>query len=243
MSKIDKRLLRRGGVALGLAMAASLLLSAIAWLLAKNGLWTQPMLGIEIMAAVYVVFFAPLFYTFVQQKSVVDRIEREQEESLLRDVTTRLYKSKVFRELAGTQIRLCKRNGWPVGMILMDIDQLAGINKAYSFDAGNQVLSHFAAILKETIRESDLVARFDDDRFVVLLPNCDINSAKRVVQRFQNQILSTPLTVDKKEIKIRFSCGVVSFAGRVAKFNHLINRANVALEQAKKKGGNRIELF
>ncbi len=243
LKKIDKCLLKVGVAAFGLGAAAGLLLSGIGWLLAEKGLWAQPEEGLVIMGVVYLVLFTPLFYYLLYQKSIVDQIKKDKEERLLRDVTTRLYKSKVFKELAGTQIRLCKRNGWPVGMIVMDIDQLARINQQYSFDAGNQALRHFAAILKETIRESDLVARFDDDRFVLLLPNCDINSAKKVVQRFQSQILSTPLVVDKKEIKIPFSSGVVSFAGRVAKFNHLLNRASMALEQAKKKGGNRIELF
>jgi diguanylate cyclase (GGDEF)-like protein len=243
LKKIDKCLLKVGVAAFGLGAAASLLLSGIGWLLAEKGLWAQPEEGLLIMGVVYLVLFTPLFYYLLYQKSIVDQIKKDKEERLLRDVTTRLYKSKVFKELAGTQIRLCKRNGWPVGMIVMDIDQLARINQQYSFDAGNQALRHFAVILKETIRESDLVARFDDDRFVLLLPNCDINSAKKVVQRFQSRILSTPLVVDKKEIKIPFSSGVVSFAGRVAKFNHLLNRANMALEQAKKKGGNRIELL
>lgn len=243
LGKIDKCLLKVGIAALGLGAAASLLLSGIAWILLEKGLWKQPQEGLVIMAVVYLVLFTPLFYYLLYQKSIVDQVKKDREERLLRDVTTRLYKSKVFKELAGTQIRLCKRNGWPVGMIVMDIDQLGRINQQYSFDAGNQALRHFAAVLNETVRESDLVARFDDDRFVLLLPNCDINSAKKVVQRFQSRILSTPLVVDKKEIKIPFSSGVVSFAGRVAKFNHLLNRANMALEQAKKKGGNRIELF
>ena len=243
MLKIDRCLLRVALVSLGLGVAASLLLSGIAWLLGTYGVGTMSEQGLAIMGVVYVIVLTPLLYYMLYQKSIVDQVKKEKEERLLRDVTTRLYKSKVFKELAGTQIRLCKRNGWPVGMIVMDIDQLARINQEYSFDAGNQVLRHFATLLKDTIRESDLVARFDDDRFVLLLPNCDINSAKKVVQRFQSQILSTPLIVDKKEIKIPFSSGVVSFAGRVAKFNHLINRANMALEQAKKKGGNRIELF
>jgi len=243
MLKIDKCLLKVALGAVGLGALASLLLSGIGWALAQKGVWSQPEEGLIVMGLVYLVVFTPVFYYLLYQKSIVDQIKRDREERLLRDVTSRLYKSKVFKELAGTQIRLCKRNGWPIGMVVMDIDQLARINKEYSFDAGNQALRHFAAILKETIRESDLVARFDDDRFVLLLPNCDINSAKKVVQRFQSQILSTPLVVDKKEIKIPFSSGVVSFAGRVAKFNHLINRANMALDEAKKKGGNRIELF
>ncbi len=243
MLKVDKCVLQVTVRSVGLGIVAALLLGSVVWLSVTYGLWTEPWQGLAVTGVAGVVIFVPLFYYMLYQKSIVDQVKREKEERLTRDITTRLYKSKVFKELAGTQIRLCKRNGWPVGMVVIDIDQLARINREYSFDAGNQVLRYFAGILKESVRESDLIARFDDDRFVILLPNCDINNAKRVIQRVQAQILSAPLVVDKREIKIPFSAGVVSFAGRVAKFNHLINRANMALEQAKKKGGNRIELF
>ena len=225
------------------AMGASALLTGFQWGLIEAGAGTESRLLLAVMSAVYLILFLLVFYYLLRQKAMIERVKKEIEEEMLRDDTTRLYKSKVFKELAGTQIRMCKRNSWPVGMVVMDIDRLGVINDTYGYDAGNQVLKHFAKIVKETIRESDLVARFDDDRFAVLLPNCDAKNAKRVIQRIQNHILSEPLKVDRATIKIPFSSGVVSFAGKVAKFNQLVNRATEALEQAKRKGGNRIELF
>ncbi|WP_300365130.1 GGDEF domain-containing protein [Hydrogenimonas sp.] len=243
MLKFDKPVWKIAVEAFFAAVAASTLMTGFQWILINVGVGGGSNLLLALMSAAYLTFFLLVFYHLLRQKAMIDRVKKEEDEQMLRDETTRLYKSKVFKELAGTQIRMCKRNSWPVGMVIMDIDRLGMINKTYGFDAGNQVLKHFATIIKESVRESDLVARFDDDRFALLLPNCDARNAKRVIQRIQNHILSEPLKVGKATIKIPFSSGVVSFAGKVAKFNHLVNRATEALEQAKRKGGNRIELF
>ncbi|WP_456450404.1 GGDEF domain-containing protein [Hydrogenimonas sp.] len=225
------------------AAGASALLTGYQWLLQKAGIGSGTNLSLALMSAAYLALFLLLFYFFFRQRAMIARVKKQMEEESLRDETTRLYKNRVFKELAGSQIRMCKRNNWPVGMVLFDIDRLGAINDKYGYDVGNQVLKHFAATVQATIRESDLVARLDDDRFGLLLPNCSAKDAKKVIQRIQEEILSHPLKADRGKVKIPFSCGVVSFAGKVAKYQHLLNRATEALETAKRKGGNRIELF
>jgi diguanylate cyclase len=243
MLKFDKPVWKIAAESFAAATVASALLTGYQWLLAHAGVTGGSDLGLALMSGAYLVLFLLLFYYLFKQRAMIERVKKEREEASLRDETTQLYKSRVFKELAGTQIRLCKRNGWPVGMVILDIDRLGAINDKYGYDAGNQVLRHFAATVHETVRESDLVARLDDDRFALLLPKCTAKDAKKVIQRIQERILSHPLKVDRGEVKIPFSCGVVSFAGKVAKYNHMLNRANEALAVAKNKGGNRIELF
>ncbi len=241
--KLNVRTLKTLGLSFLLGGMGGLAIGGSGWLLEENGLWSEPERGGLVLSLFSMTLFLPLFYFLFRQRETIEALREKRENALLCDDMTRLYKSKVFKELAAVQIRLCKRNGWPISLVLTDIDGLSKINEERSYDTGNQVLKHFAGVLKETVRESDLVARFDDDRFVVLLPKCDINGAREVVQRFQSRILSSPLKVEGREVKIPFSCGVVSFAGRVAKFRHLMNRADEALKLAKRKGGNRIELF
>ncbi len=82
------------------------------------------------------------------------------------------------------------------------------------------------------------------DRFVLLLPDCDARSVQSVMQRFQARVLESPAeTEDGEPVNIPFSCGVVSFAGQVARFDTVMSRVDEALMRAKKKGVNRIELF
>ncbi len=243
MHTLDKPVWKIAAESFVMALGGAGFFAGFEWVLEQSGVGEASHLKLALTLAFGLVLLWPLFYGLVRQRAILAKIEKEREEELLRDDTTRLYKSKVFKELAATQIRLCKRNNWPVGLVVMDIDRLGSINEKHGYDAGNQVLKHFAGVIRDSVRESDLMARFDDDRFALLLPNCDAKDAKRVIQRIQNLILSEPLEVGKATIKIPFSCGVVSFAGKVAKFNLMVNRATEALERAKGKGGNRIELF
>ena len=192
--------------------------------------------------ALFLLFAYLLYQLFTLRQKAALRKKEEQEAHLL-DETTRAYRAKVFKEMASTQIRLCKRNGWPVGLVVMDIDRLAGINEAYGYESGNAVLKRFVDAIRQTIRESDLVGRFDDDSFGLLLPDCDTKSAKKVIQRIQAEILKEPLKTGRSKVTIRFSSGVVSLNGKVAKYVQMLNRANEALQLAKSKGGNRIELY
>ena len=243
MLKFDKPVWKIAVEAFFAAVGASLLLSAFMWALLRGGVGSQSDLLPAVMSAAYLVISLPLFYLMFKQRAMIVRVRRELDEEALRDETTKLYKSRVFKELAGSQIRLCKRNDWHVSMVVMDIDRLGQINEKYGYDTGNQVLKHFAQTVRESVRDSDLEARFDDDRFALLLPKCEAKEAKKVVQRIQERILSEPLRVGRHTVKIPFTSGVSSFAGKVAKYNQLLNRANEALENAKRRGGNRIELF
>ncbi len=226
------------------AVGSSVLLGSLLWLLRHNGIGSGSNLTIAIMSAVYLVLFFPLFFQLLRQRANLERLEREIKEGHLLDETTRLYKSSVFEELADTQIKIARRNRWPVGLVVMDIDSLSTINETFGYESGNRVLKHFSSILKSSVRESDLLARYDDDRFVLLLPDCDARNAKKVIQRIQAKVLESPAESEGQEpINIPFSSGVVSFSGQVARLDTIMGRADEALMRAKKNGANRIELF
>ncbi len=226
------------------AVGSSVLLGSLLWLLRHYGIGSGSNLTIAIMSAVYLLLLFPLFFQHLRQRSDLQRLEREKKEGHLLDETTRLYKSSVFEELADTQIKIARRNRWPIGLVVMDIDSLSTINERFGYESGNRVLKHFSEILKSSVRESDLLARYEDDRFVLLLPDCDATNAKRVVQRIQVNVLESPLESEGFEpIGITFSSGVVSFAGQVARLDTIMGRADEALMRAKRNGANRIELF
>jgi len=226
------------------ALGGSVLLGLLSKLLLGNGIGIDSNPAIVIMVALYLTIFFPLFFLLFRQKSRLDRLEKERGEDMLLDETTKLYKSSVFKELAETQIKIAKRNRWPLGLVAMDIDGLSEINERFGYEAGNRVLQRFSSILISSVRESDLVARYDDDRFILMLPDCDAQNAQKVIQRIHAKVLESPVeSAESERINIPFSSGVVSFSGQVARFGTIMSRAEEALMRAKKKGANRIELF
>ena len=244
MFKADASVTRSALAAFFAAFCSSALLLAVMLLMMENGIGSGSNLTIAIMSALYLLLFFPLFFLLFRQRSELEKVEKEIKEGMLLDETTRLYKSSVFEELADTQIKIARRNKWPVGLVVMDIDGLSSINESFGYESGNMVLKHFSSILKSSVRESDLLARYDDDRFLLLLPDCDTKNALKVMQRIQATVLESPLESGESErINIPFSSGVVSFSGRVAKLATIMGRADEALERAKRNGANRIEVF
>ncbi len=226
------------------AVGGSVLLVLLMSVLHQSGIGNGSNLVTAIMSAVYLALFFPLFFLLFRQQKELNGLRKQVKEGLLLDETTRLYKSSVFEELADTQIKIARRNKWPIGLVVMDIDRLSAVNENYGYEAGNKVLKHFSSMLKSSVRESDLLARYDDDRFVLLLPDCDARNAQKVIQRIQARVLESPVeTEESKSINIPFSSGVVSFSGQVARLATIMGRADEALMRAKKKGANRIEVF
>ncbi len=88
------------------------------------------------------------------------------------DENTQLYNSQGFHTLSKQQIRLAARSAKPVILIHMDLHRLQWINETYGQAAGDKALAMAAQILRSTLRESDIIARLADDKFVfTAIPN------------------------------------------------------------------------
>lgn len=131
------------------------------------------------------------------------------------------------------------RNAQSLGVVLIDLDNFKQINDNLGHQYGDSVLINFVNVAKETLRPSDIVARFGGEEFVILLPDVEMEDALTIIQRVQKnlaKIFSVPL--DKQSIPITFSAGVAlrSFGEHQ---NSVISRADKALYQAKRTGKNR----
>ena len=65
---------------------------------------------------------------------------------------------------------------------MLDIDHFKNYNDTLGHQAGDEVLRSLGRILKETVRENDIVARYGGEEFAVVLPNCDLNAAVKVLE-------------------------------------------------------------
>jgi len=123
---------------------------------------------------------------------------------------------------------------------LLDLDNFKQINDTHGHPFGDSVLMHLVAVAKDTLRPSDIIARFGGEEFVILLPDIDIEKATFVINRLQKNLekknLSQP---DNQPFFFTFSAGVT-----IRKFNELqnsvIKRADEALYRAKNAGKNQV---
>lgn len=124
----------------------------------------------------------------------------------------------------------------PLSIILFDIDYFKQFNDDHGHLAGDEVLRQVARILNESIRGFDTVGRYGGEEFLVILPNTDLQKAKRAAERAR---ISIETLVIEGLPKITISGGVVQRLENEDS-DSLIDRADQKLYQAKSSGRNRI---
>jgi diguanylate cyclase (GGDEF)-like protein/PAS domain S-box-containing protein len=105
----------------------------------------------------------------------------------LTDDLTTLYNRRGFFTLAAQQMKVAKRTKHALSLIFIDLDGLKGINDRWGHQAGSQAIIATAHILSAAFRDSDIIARFGGDEFVVLAMDSDPQDPGKVLQRLQAQ--------------------------------------------------------
>jgi diguanylate cyclase (GGDEF)-like protein len=135
------------------------------------------------------------------------------------------------------------REGSEMAIVALDIDRFVKVNERVGNFAGDKVLHDFGRLLRDTARAWDSVARPNQDRFVIVLPETSLAGAREVAQRVSEALASREFRAADVKIKLRVSMGVA--ANRMTEANadrDLLSRAEEALEKAKHQGGDRIEV-
>lgn len=129
-------------------------------------------------------------------------------------------------------------------IILIDIDHFKKINDTYGHLVGNDVLAAFANIIKNNVRNMDIVGRYGGEEFLIIFPELGSDEALEVLKRIRERLSEAKITSsrlrEKADIKLQFSAGISSFPYNANNIKELIQVADDALYQAKQRGRDRI---
>jgi len=125
-------------------------------------------------------------------------------------------------------------------IMMFDIDHFKKINDTYGHLAGDFILKEFVKIIKQNIRESDILGRYGGEEFILILPNTKVSGAMKLATRIKETVEEHDFEFNKTILKITVSIGITS-ASLNDSVESLIQRADDALYEAKQKGRNRIE--
>jgi len=121
---------------------------------------------------------------------------------------------------------------------LLDIDNFKRLNDELGHAAGDEALKSLAATVSKTLRPTDMVARYGGEEFVVLLPDTPVDEGQQILTRLQRSLTGGLFMHEDKQIFVTFSAGVTAF--RLGeRIEDALERADVALYQAKRAGKNR----
>lgn len=155
------------------------------------------------------------------------------------DSLTGLYNHRYFYERLNDEFKRAMRYKHPLSCIMIDLDEFKRVNDMYGHQAGDVVLKEVSTILKNQVREVDVIARYGGEEFIILLPHTDLKDAELVAERIRNRLQNDAFLIGKKSISITASIGVAIYPHDTIKSAvDLVREADRALYIAKGRGGN-----
>jgi len=159
------------------------------------------------------------------------------------DELTEISNRRSFLSRADQEMARVRRYKQSLCAIMIDVDGFKQINDQHGHAVGDEVLRAIARELEGSLRETDLVARFGGDEFVLLLPETPLEGAGKLAERLRQTVEGLAVVSGGEGIPVTVSCGVAEWAERHAGVGELIAEADAALYRAKGAGRNRIEAF
>jgi diguanylate cyclase (GGDEF)-like protein len=168
---------------------------------------------------------------------------KKAEELTITDDLTKLFNSRFLNLHVGRELKRCKRTGTSLSLVFLDLDGFKGINDLYGHMAGSRTLLEVGEIIRESVRDSDAVARYGGDEFVAVLPETGPEGALVIAERMRRAIGShTFLRGQGLRATITASLGVASYPNHALTPEGLIQKADQAMYRAKERTKNDIEV-
>ncbi len=173
-------------------------------------------------------------------------LQKELEIQATTDVLTGITNRRHFITLANGELKRAIRMGHDLSFALIDLDRFKEINDTYGHGVGDQALVFFTRIIKDHIRDMDVLSRFGGDEFIILFPETTTDHAIVVIERLRATLAATPFTAVDPVISLGASVGITCLAREAdtgETLDAILYRADKALYRSKEAGRNRYSVI
>jgi diguanylate cyclase (GGDEF)-like protein len=160
-----------------------------------------------------------------------------------RDPLTGFYNHRYLHERLGEEVVRAQRSRQPLSVLMIDLDDFKLVNDTFGHLFGDRLLVWIAERIRSTLRVSDVPARYGGDEFAIILPDADIDSARRAAERILQAFETQAFESDGRgPVPVSMSIGAASHPtdGRTA--TDLIAAADRGLYRVKRGGGRRVDI-
>lgn len=171
-----------------------------------------------------------LLYQQVQELAVTDSL-------------TQAFSRRYFLDRFNEEIGRAKNFGHIFSCLMIDIDHFKNYNDCYGHLVGDAILKELSRVIKENIRQIDLMGRYGGEEFSIILSETDKDLAKLAAERIRQAIEGKSIKVYDEELKVTVSIGVSTYPQDGKGIDRLIDKADSALYKAKQAGRNKVCLY
>ncbi len=176
------------------------------------------------------------------------KLKRRYESLSMKDSLTGLYNRRFFYTQVTQSVARTMRNGEELCILLIDLDSFKVINDKYGHNCGDQVLVDVANALKREMRDSDVVARFGGEEFVVLFSQPNSSNGLIFAERVCKAVESLQWIFNQQQVSISASIGMFCVTQQILQeqgedIDSFIHYADLAMYKAKDLGKNQVAVF
>lgn len=171
------------------------------------------------------------------------RMFKRLEELATTDGLTGLFNKRALMEVAAQKLKSSTRFRKPLSVLVCDIDHFKKVNDTYGHDVGDIVIRGFGEVLKRTKRDTDVVARFGGEEFVIVCEETDGEGAALLAERIRAELEATKFHSSEGSLSVTCSVGVATFPAAGQDWDSLFKATDEALYASKRGGRNRVTVW
>lgn len=180
-------------------------------------------------------------FKFAYQDNIENIFHKELYKMAVIDPLTGAFNKRYFLDRLREEFSHARRSGQPLSLMMLDLDHFKQINDTHGHLVGDATLQHFAKLVQQRVRTSDIFARFGGEEFTAILRNSDAIGAFTLAERIRIAVQNTPSVVNGQTLPMTVSIGVATLGDEpdLKEPQDLIEVADGYLYQSKRQGRNR----
>jgi diguanylate cyclase (GGDEF)-like protein len=174
------------------------------------------------------------------QLAEIEELQARLREQAIRDPLTGLFNRRYLTETLERELARASREGWPLSVVMIDVDHFKALNDAFGHRAGDLMLLALGNLLSAQTRHGDIACRYGGEEFVVVLPGAPVQAARARAEIWRTAFQEMRVAYEAKELKATLSLGLAAFPLYGSTSDDLLRLADKALYSAKRHGRNRL---
>ena len=174
-----------------------------------------------------------------RQLGEIRELQKQLHDQAIRDSVTGVYNRRYLDEILSLELARAKRKGYPLSIIMLDIDFFKKVNDSFGHKAGDDVIIALGRLLMSQTRGSDCVSRYGGDEFVMVMPEMAAEHALQRAELWREAFKAMVYQIGEKVVQVTVSLGISTFPENGSDSETLLKEADAALYQAKTTGRDR----